>query len=290
MGEFAWKALGTLWNVIVDNSELDIDTRQKILDCTEDFEDRFSRFRPESEVNALRNAQGGTYTVSDEFSILLNRADRMRVLTQGAYDPAVALLLEEVGYNRGYTLQSSGNEQDFVLPIWSLEENALTVNGPVVFDLGGMGKGYWIDRVAQIIQDSGYNYFIVEGGGDMYGTSKADGSSWRVAIEYPGRPDTAASVVELNHQGVAVSDTFRKRWGKWNHLIDPHAKKSIERVIGAAAVSPSAWEADCMTSILFLSDPQYYEKAAREFQAQYLVINADGSVILSPQWAGEIFA
>jgi thiamine biosynthesis lipoprotein len=123
----------------------------------------------------------------------------------------------------------------------------------------------------------------------MYGTSKCGNAPWRIAIEYPGKPDTAAGVIDLKDQAVAVSDSFRRRWGDWHHVVDPKRKRSVESVIGATAVAPSAWHADCMTSVLFLASPEQYPLAAKEFTASYLVFNNDGTCHVSPHWKGELF-
>src|SRR3989344_2486826 len=139
------------------------------------------------------------------------------------------------------------------MPMWTLAAQTLTLDGPAVFDIGGMGKGYCIDRVADIIRSYGHEHFLVDGGGDIFATTKAGGAPWRIAIEYPGKPDMAAGLVDLKDQGLAVSDGFRRRWGKWHHIVDPKSKKSVERVAGAAAVASSAWDADCATSALFFA-------------------------------------
>lgn len=289
METFTFTALGTGWSIMLDTAVFSEALKKQILEDVQSFEHRFSRFLPKSEVNQFREALPGTYAISLEFAVLLKEADKLRVLTDGAYDPAVGGLLEHAGYDATYQLEPDGQEATYRIPQWSLAEQELTIDGAVIFDLGGIGKGYCIDMVADILKQQGERYFLVEGGGDMYGTTKRDGSPYRVALEWPGKPDTAFGVVELNHQGVAVSDSFKRRWGKWHHILDPHTKQPIEGVIGAAAVAPSAFAADCMTSGLFLAPPQKYGELSRALEAQYVVFRQDGTVGVSPQWGGELF-
>jgi hypothetical protein len=101
--------------------------------------------------------------------------------------------------------------------------------------------------------------------------------------------DVAAGVVELCNQGLAVSDSFRRRFGKWHHLVDMGARKSIETIVGCAAVAPDAWAADCMTSGLFFAPPEQYLALAHSLAATYLVFRADGQTIVSPDWIGELY-
>ncbi|MBP9728197.1 MAG: FAD:protein FMN transferase [Candidatus Moranbacteria bacterium] len=294
METFSFSALGTEWTILVDESLFPESHRKAILEAVAVFENRFSRFLSKSEVNQFRDASAGTYQISREFALLLTRADRLRTLTGGIYNPAVGGLLEHTGYDQHYRLQADDQAiSEYQLPVWSLAGDQLTLSGGAVFDFGGIGKGYCIDMVATLLGRQGYEYFIVEGGGDMYGTKKRDGSAYRVALEWPGRPDTAFGVVELQYQGIAVSDTTKRRWGQgkgaWHHIIDPEKKQPIESVVGATAVAPTAFAADCMTSGLFLSDPGRYGALAEDLGAQFVVFRNDGTVQKSPDWQGELF-
>jgi FAD:protein FMN transferase len=291
METFSFSALGTAWNILIDESLFPEDHRHTVLEAVAVFEKRFSRFLPASEVNQFCDASAGTYQVSREFALLLMRADRLRTLTQGVYDPAVGGLLERAGYDRAYRLRpDDGAVADYRLPTWSLNDEQLTISGKIVFDLGGIGKGYCIDLVSSLLQRLGYEHYLVEGGGDMYGTTKKDGSPYRIALEWPGRPDTAFGVVELRYQGIAVSDSAKRRWGGWHHIIDPMEKKPIESIIGATAVAPTAFAADCMTSGLFLANSLgCYGALALEFGAQFVVFRENGTVQVSLDWQGELF-
>lgn len=289
METFAFSALGTKWSIGVDEEIFSGKAQRAILEAVTVFENRFSRFRMESEVNRFRDAQPGTYEISEQFAMLLTRANRLRTLTSGVYDPAVGGLLEHAGYDATYRLEADQKVETFRLPDWDLSGLKLTIDGPVVFDFGGIGKGYCIDLVAGVLERHGYQYYLVEGGGDMFGTTKKNGEGYRIALEWPGRPDTAFGVVTLNYQGVAVSDSFKRRWKKWHHILDPHTKRPIEFIVGCAGLAQSAFAADCMTSALFLASATQYGAIADELSAQYVVFRADNTVGVSGDWPGELF-
>lgn len=290
MDVFSFRALGTEWSVLIDAYPLTPTLQRAVVEYTTQFEQRFSRFLPHSEVNAFRKAKAGTYPLSEELSVLLGRADILRRLTGGIYDPAVGGLLEQAGYGMSKkNNESTGTTTNFSLPHWSLMGTTLTLDGPVAFDLGGMGKGYCIDGVARVLEREGCQHYLVEGGGDMWGTTKADGSPWQVAIEYPGKPELAAGTMALSHQGLAVSDRFRRRFGRWHHIVHPIMKQAVNTIDGCAAVAPSAWDADCMTSGLFLAPSELYPALAHEFQAEYLVFLPDSHTQVSSHWPGALF-
>jgi thiamine biosynthesis lipoprotein len=289
MEEMTFTGLGTRWSVSVDADRLEDTSREAILQYVKNFEQRFSRFLETSEVNAFRNARAGTYRISPDLARLLDRASRLRELTEGRFDPAVGQLIEHAGYDADYRFAVDEGVESFCLPQWSLAGNELTLDGSTVFDLGGIGKGYCIDGVAEVLRKHGYLHYLVEGGGDMVGTTKATGEAFRVAVEWPGREGVAVGVVELHNQALAASDSFRRRWGAWHHIIDPKTKTSVQGVIGCVAVAPSAWDADCMTSGLFLSLPEQHARLAQAFQASYLVFQENETVTVSSNWKGELF-
>ena len=286
---FTFEGIGTSWCILADDRPLGEDARASMLDYIRIFDGKFSRFLPGSEANAFRGAPAGKYSVSEEFATLLSRADELRRLTGGRYDPAVGGLLEDAGYDATYSMAPRPGTSEFILPEWTIAGQTLTIDRPVVFDIGGMGKGYCIDRVAGILEQYGYRHYLVDGGGDMYGTKKQSGEPWRVALEYPGKSDVAAGVVELEDQGIAVSDSFRRRWGAWHHIVDPQKRAPVERVCGVVTVAPGAWAADCATSALFFADEEQHPAIVRSFASQFLIFHNDGTTHVSPDWSGELY-
>lgn len=286
---FTFTGIGTSWCILTDDVPLHEHTRESVLDYIRVFNRRFSRFLSDSEVNAYRTARPGEYSISEEFATLLSRADELRRLTEGVYDPAVGALLEQAGYDAVYSMVPQPTTAQFILPKWTIDGCMLTIDGPVVFDLGGMGKGYCIDRVADILEEYGHRQYLVDGGGDMYGTIKQNGEPWRIALEYPGKPDVAAGIVQLENQGIAVSDTFRRRWGRWHHIVHPLLCAPVESVAGAVAIAQTAWAADCATSALFFSREERYPAIAHSFAPRFLVFRDNGSAYVSSDWSDELF-
>lgn len=282
-------ALGTTWSITSDGAALTPAVRRAVRDWLEHYEARFSRFRKESEVNQFRQHAAGRYAISETLQALLRIAERVREQTGGRFDPAAGALLERAGYDAAYTFQTDPSISEFVLPGWRLEAGELALDGPVSFDLGGIGKGYAIDRVAEVVQEHGYEYFLIDAGGDLRASTKTDGAPWRVAIEYPGQPELAAGVVALHHAALAVSDTQRRRWGNWHHLVDPLTAAPREVLLGAAAVAPSATAADAMTSALVFAEESQYPASALAWTASYVVFKADATVTHSADWPGELF-
>ncbi len=296
MNQFSFSALGTEWCIQVDDrvgeggqNKISNQLQQHILETTEQFDQQFSRFIPTSEANIFRNATAGTYPISKKFATFLQVCQQLQKDTNGAFDPAVGQVLELAGYNPDYNFQPGEDLTSFQLPTWKVRDQELTISGPVVFDTGGIGKGYWIDQLAKILRKHYFSHYIVEGGGDMVATTKQDGAPWRVALEWPGDSERVVGTVDLGNQGLAVSDMYRRKWGKWHHLINVKKLQPTQEVIWCAAIAKNAWEADQFTSILSLADSNLHAQLAKKRKAEYLVLHKDGQMHVSQNWPGEIF-
>lgn len=288
MNSFEFEAFGTRWAILTDNQELKSNLKKSILKETENFDNRFSRFKTNNEIDKLRNQKAGTYIISNDLAKILEIHDKFRKLTKDKFDPAVGGLLEKAGYDQKYSF-TQRDISSYKIPKWSLHKNKLSISGPIVFDFGGIGKGYWIDNISKMLNSAGYKNHLVDGGRDIFATTKSNGSGWKIAIEWPGKPGIAIGTVMLKNQGFAASNTVTRSWGNWHHLIDIQKKLPRQNLLGSVAITHSALSADQMTSALALCEKKHYEKIAQKYSAQYLLFSLDGKIEISQNWSGELF-
>ena len=294
--EASFHALGSVWNVSVRRPKEVFQHRLEsaffeVRRFLEKFESRFSRFVDGSEVNAFRSAKSGRYRVSDDFLELLKRSERIRNLTEGAFDVGMSGgLLERAGYGRLEPIMRADEAAGMNPHYWSLEGgNLLAISGPISFDFGGIGKGYAIDRASRLLTNFGFPRHLIEGGGDVYATSTEADTAYRAAIEWPGRPGMAVGMAELYFRSLAVSDVFKRRWGSWHHLVDVRSGFPIRSVVGCAVLAPTAFDADSATSALCFGGADRYRDISREFGAQFILFFEDGRIEVSSDWEGELF-
>jgi len=98
----------------------------------------------------------------------------------------------------------------------------------------------------------------------------------------------AVSIVQLANQGLAMSDGFRRRFGKWNHLIDMESYTAVEKIIGCAGLADTAFMADSMTSGIFFAPEEQYSLLEESLKARYMVFKNDATMTMSTSWPGEI--
>ncbi len=93
-------------------------------------------------------------------------------------------------------------------------------------DLGGIGKGYSLDRAVRVLRERGIEHAIVNLGGDLYALGESpEGGAWRVGIKAPDDLRAVVRTLEVSDRAVATSGDyerfFRYRGARYHHLIDP---------------------------------------------------------------------
>lgn len=217
----------------------------------------FSRFRADSLLSRLnRDRQLPNRSLVD----VIGRALVLREATAGAFDVRVGPAVAAAGYDRSFERMAEGPLEPQVLlapPVATLsvqadgEEVALTGIGGL--DLGGIAKGWAIDRIAEAVEAAGYRDYVIDGGGDIYaGGRGADGEAWPIGVG-------DGLVAHLSNAAVATSSTEKRRWvtatGEAHHIIDPATGlPSAAAVTNAVIVAGDATTADALATAV-VADP-----------------------------------
>jgi FAD:protein FMN transferase len=171
----------------------------------------FSRFRPESELNAV-NAGRGTRLVSPLFARMVEAALRAREQTGGLVDPTLGAALEAAGYDRDFSrLQPTEAPSAPAVPPGHVElyGRVLVLGRGLRLDLNGVVKAAAVDDALRLLSGPGF----VSAGGDLATRGEVD-------VALPG-----GGAVRLVRGGLATSGRTKRRWlrgGKeQHHLIDP---------------------------------------------------------------------
>lgn len=228
-----------------------------------DFERRFSRFLPESELSFFNGNIGSWHAASPEMIFLAQKSLKAYDLTKGIFDPRTISVLEGNGYVRGFS------EGDFTpLPECRLGEKSgrkaslkedLEIKGNLVrfgarMDFGGIAKGVLTDLVAEQLFGDGWDDFLIDSGGDMYLAGKdEEGRNWWIGTE---GLDVQTEFC-LSGVAVATSGISRRKWtveGKRvHHLIDPRSPDKFSFFLrSVSVVASSVREAEVWAKTLFI--------------------------------------
>jgi FAD:protein FMN transferase len=230
------------------------------------IERRFSLFRPESELAQLNGgAQRGPVAVADDLFGLLQLARRIGELSAGVYDVTTGALsrcwglLERRGRipsARELALARSQTGWQHV----RFDEEARTVafSAPgIELNLGSLGKGYALDRLAARLERAGVGDFLAHAGGStILARGRAlDGSGWPVAV----RPATGTCRTEhLYEEALSTSGSseqmFEVNGRRFSHILDPRSGEPSARVGTVSAIARSGVMAEVVSTALFLLD------------------------------------
>lgn len=249
-----------------------------------DFESRYSRFIEGNDLWQL-NSQEET-RVSQELFNILTEAKRYYGMTGGIFDPSILSALEASGYMGAYSDHVMGRGANFSEIV--LDASTRTVKKPasLMIDLGGIGKGFVIDKVIRSLGDR-FENVLVDAGGDIAvkGVNEKDGYPyWAVDIEHPKMPDTPVMTLLLKDMAVATSGRNRRRWmyqGKeQHHIIDPVTQESAsDELLSVTVIASSATEADVFAKTLFIAGKEKGSVMADELRVPAVFIDKNGIVI-----------
>jgi thiamine biosynthesis lipoprotein len=226
------------------------------------YERRFSRFLATSELSRLNAAAGRPFRASPALFRLVQLALDLARRSNGLFDPTVLSDLVALGYDRSFELLGNSSPQrrgDAAPATWrdvSVEPGTRTITLPAGagLDLGGIGKGWAVDRMAAILGTP----CLADGGGDIFAAgAPPDGPAWWVGVADPLSPESDAFVLDVCDRGVATSSTLRRRWqsdgANLHHLIDPRTgRPSASDAVQATVIAANATLADYHAKVALL--------------------------------------
>ncbi|MES2547380.1 MAG: FAD:protein FMN transferase [Pseudomonadota bacterium] len=259
------QAMGTTWTVryVNPHQQSDIAVRALIENELDLVVSQMSTWEQSSNLSVFNRADANTWhSLPAAFFAVLDCALKIAADTDGAFDPTVGPLVNLWGFGPQGQRRNPPDEAQVnatraycgwkKLKLDSEGRRALQPGG-VYVDFSGIAKGYSVDRVAQALQKSGLENYLIEVGGELYGRGiKPDGQPWWVALETS--PDASAvtqSVVALHATAVATSGDYRRYFehngNHYAHTIDPRTGFPINRASNAL-VSVTVMHAECMVA------------------------------------------
>jgi thiamine biosynthesis lipoprotein len=257
------------------------------------IDDLMSHYKPESQLSQINQyANERPVQVDKELFDLIKLSTHYSQITEGAFDITYA----SVGYLYDYPKHVHPTETQIreTLPAvnWRnmlLDEEHHTVrfeHPGMRIDLGGIGKGYAVDRGIEILKARGITHALVTAGGDSRIIGDRMGRPWLVAIRHPDNPNKVVTRIPLSDSAVSTSGDYERFFDeggiRYHHIIDPHTGHSASKVRSATVLAPTATQTDGMSKTAFILGP---EKALEiinrmpEYDAVFVL--PDGRVLYS---------
>ncbi len=220
------------------------------------IEECCTRFDQGSELMQLLSRTGVAVPVSAILFESVRFALMLAEETRGAFDPTVGHRMELRGYNRehrtGAVIRTAlacdeGSYRDVHL---DPDRRTITLQRPVILDLGSVAKGLAIDTAARELHP--FQDFSIDAGGDLYlGGCNPEGAEWRVGIRHPRRDDEMICVLRASNQAVCTSGDYERG----QHILDPRTGAPANSAASVTVVAPNAMLADALATAAFVLGP-----------------------------------
>ena len=236
-----------------------------------DYLDRLlSVWHPESKVSLINAAAGrAPVVVPGEVIDLLQTARQVSEWTSGKFDATFGALsgLWKFDHDQDDRIPRP-RDVTARLPLIDYRAVDIDVQAGTVFlrragmrlHLGGIGKGFAVDRAAAMFRAHGINDFMIQAGGDLYASGRRGDRAWRAGIRDPrGAPDRIFAALNLQDETLSTSGDyerfFMKDGRRYHHLLDPDSGQPATGSRSVTIVAPRATLADALSTGVFIMGP-----------------------------------
>lgn len=263
--------MGTTFSVVLhggDRAALEV-AAAAAFDEIHRLDRMLSNYQAASEWNEVnRSAALRPVTVSPELFQLLSRCMIYSRQSDGAFDITVGPLMKVWGFYKGEgQLPRAADVADALVHVGyrhvQLDPIAQTVHFDrpgVELDPGGIGKGYAVDRVVEVLKRKGVSIALVSAGGSsLYGMGTPPGETkgWRISIRAPENPRRSAGEVFLLDTSLSTSGSYEKFfWAQGrihSHLMDPRTGYPARGTASVSVLAPRTLDSEAWTKPYFVN-------------------------------------
>jgi thiamine biosynthesis lipoprotein len=235
-----------------------------------------SNYRPDAELAGInRQAADRPVKVTPELFDLLLKCKEYSSESEGAFDITVGPLMRVWGFFKGTGRLPAKEDVAKALRkvgyrnvILDRETRTVRFAQPgVELDPGGIGKGYAVDRMVDVLKDNGITSALVSAGGSSIyalGTPNNSDKGWEVKIRDPKDARKTIEDVYLKNQSMSTSGSYEKFFeaeGRiYSHIMDPRTGYPARGVLSVSVITPTTLDSEGWTKPYFILGRQWAAK------------------------------
>lgn len=268
---------------------------KKAFDEIERIEGAFSNYKEDSFISKINRGSGMWTEVPDEVISLIRQAVKFSVLTGGAFDITVGPLVNLWGFGvvKKHHIPSDKEISDSVLLVGYKdieidgEKSSIRIKKGMLLDIGGIVKGYAVDRAVEVLREAGIKNALVNAGGNIFMLGeKKWAKPFKIGIQHPRREKEIITVLKISDAALSTSGDYQNYFvenGKrHNHIFDPRTGQSACLCWSVTIVAKDATTADILSTGVFVMGP---EKGLRLVESlpdvECFIVDAAGKVVRS---------
>ena len=255
------------------------------------LEKLFSPTLAASDARRIGEPNGGYVMVAHETAAMLETAQRVSEMTDGAFDVTVGPLVSLWGFETGAPSVPSGEAIESAKRLvdyrnLDLAGTSVHVEKGMRVSFGGIGKGMAADLLTDIFHAHHVEGALMNFGGNVQTLGKRpDGADWRVGIQDPLNADKAVGVVTAQDCAIVTSGAYQRGFTEdgcyYHHILDPKTGYPADSgLVSVTVIAKKGAYADALSTALFVMGE---EKAAALYRSagdfEMVLVTEDGRVL-----------
>jgi thiamine biosynthesis lipoprotein len=255
--------MGTRVSVELWHAEASVaaDCSQQVFAEMERIDALMSTYLDTSELSYINdNAASAAVGISDELALLIEKSLYFSEISQGAFDITYA----SIGYAYDYRKRQQPSDQSVAQKLPAIDyhhielaDNKIHFNNDAVrINLGGIAKGYAVDRAVGIIRQCGIGKAMVSAGGDSRIMGDRVGRPWVIGIQHPRDPEGIVLRLPLSDSAISTSGDYERFFidngERVHHIINPSTGRSATASWSATVIGHDAMTTDALSTTIFI--------------------------------------
>ena len=246
--------MNTYYRITIRSNNEDTLLHNEIKNELQLINNEMSVFENTSDLSQFnKDKDEGWIDVPETLTDILQKSYNLYVHTNGYFDPSVGKLVDIWGFGKNKNVKIPTKEeiekvkQDTGFKQISFSKDfrrALKKNKEIQINLSAIAKGYAVDRISKMLENKGYNNFIVEIGGEVRvkGNRAKKEKGWNIGVARPEENSVTSYeyVIKLKNMSVATSGDYRNYFyiddKKYSHTIDPKTGYPVEHSLSSVTV------------------------------------------------------
>lgn len=222
-----------------------------------------STYKTDSELSTInRQASSAPIGVGAELHGLIGRAIELSITTEGAFD----ITYESVGYLYDFRARQHPDARSIAARLDAIDYRAVQLTSEprevrfskpgMRLNLGGIAKGYAVERGAALLRAAGVRHAVVSAGGDTRVLGDRRGQPWMVGIRNPRKEGSVVTRLPLVDEAISTSGDYERffieQGVRFHHIINPATGMPSIGVRSATVVGPDATTTDALSTAIFV--------------------------------------
>ncbi|PID28149.1 MAG: hypothetical protein CR982_04620 [Candidatus Cloacimonadota bacterium] len=285
------------FSTVVNISIYDIDesSEQEVKDIFSSVRSIFAEFdtlynptKFYSKLYKFNNLETGKFhKIPNEFNSIIESSLNINRLTLGAFDPAIESVSNLWKFNAdsvptlpeldqlNYVVSRSGLKN-----IEFKEDSLKFLYSYSKFGFGGIAKGLAVDSAASFLENSGYNSYIIDAGGDL---TISRGALRTIGLRDPRNRGVISDTLKLSGVSIATSGDYEKFFideGKrYCHILNPLTGMSDSDLISVSVVSEKAYFSDALATAIFVMGYDIGKKFIKDNSIKAIIMFEDDNKV-----------